>query len=84
MTITVVRESTQIYQETHTVAEGSDIIVAGITEVSLPEDSRSVSITASEPTAGDAKADVSVSDCLGETIFYFGTSGSLEAIYSIC
>ena len=84
LTITVAREGTQIYQESHTVAEGSDVVIAGITEVSLPEDSRSVSVTASESSGGDVTVDVSVSDCLGEIVFYFGTSESLEATYSTC
>ena len=84
LTISVAREGTQIYQESHTVAEGADVVVAGITEASLSEDSRSVSVTASESFSEDVTVDVSVSDCLGEIVFYFGTSESLEATYSSC
>ena len=84
LTITVAHEGAQIYQESHTVAERSDVVVAGITEVSLPENSRSVSVTASESSGNTASVNVSISDCLGEIVFYFGASGTLESTYSIC
>lgn len=84
LTITVAREDAQLYQESHTVTERSDVVVAGITEESLPEDSRPVSITARDSAGNDTSVNVSVSDCLGNIVFYFEASGTVESTYSIC
>ncbi len=84
LTITVAREGTQLYQESHTVTERSDVVVAGITKESLPEDSRPVSVTASDSSGNDTSVNVSVSDCLGNIVFYFEASETLESTYSIC
>ncbi len=84
LTITVAREDAQLYQESHTVTERSDVVVAGITEESLPEDSRPVSITARDSSGNDTSVNVSVSDCLGNIVFYFEASGTVESTYSIC
>lgn len=84
LNITVSRGGTQKYKESHTVAAQTDEVVAGLTEKSLPEDSRSVTVTATDSNDRSANVEVSVSDCLGNIVFFYGEDGALESTYSLC
>lgn len=83
LTIEVDRGGERLYRETHTVAAGSDVVVAGFTEESLPEGERSVTVTATSDDGETASVDVSITGCLGNVVFTYGEDG-LEATYSIC
>lgn len=83
LTITVEQTTHTLYRTTHTVPAGADATVAGITRVSLPEDERQLRISATDERGGSATVTVSVSDCLGDVIFFYD-AGDLQATYSIC
>lgn len=83
LTIGVERDGTIIYQDTFTVDAQTTEVVAGITEESLPEDSRSVTVSATT-SEGQAHSEVSISDCLGDVYFLYESDGTLQSTYSIC
>lgn len=84
LTVVVDRRGTEIYREARTVAPATDAVVAGITVESLPRESRSLTVSATDASGDAASVDVSVSDCLGDVVFYFESGEGLQATYSIC
>lgn len=84
LTIALRRGGTTLYREAHAVAAGSTAVVAGITRESLPDGSRSVTVSATTAGGETTEVDVAVSGCLGDVVFYYESDGTLRSTYSIC
>lgn len=84
LTVTVERNGTRVYRDTHAAEPGFDGVVAGISAETLPRGSRRLTLTASDADGQESAVEVSVSDCLGDVVFYVTDDGSLESTYSIC
>lgn len=82
--ITVNRDGSEVYNETHEIAAQTQRVVAGFTENSLPKDTRSVTVTATSGNGQSTDVDVSISDCLGDIVFFYRSNGKLESTYSTC
>ena len=84
LTITVHREDTRMYQDKHTVTAQTDATVAGITKKSLPEDSRSVTVSGTDSEDDTASVNVLISECLGNIVFFYRSEEKLQVTHSIC
>lgn len=84
LTVTVDRSDARVYRRSHAVAAGTEAVVAGVTAETLPRDDRSLTVTAVDSDGQSATVEVSVSDCLGNVVFYYDPDGALASTYSIC
>lgn len=84
LTVVVAREGEAVYNDTTTVTAGTKRIVAGITVATLPADARSMTVRADDDEDGQATVEVSVSDCLGDVVFFYRDDGTLDSTYSTC
>lgn len=82
--ITVKRGNVKVYQEKHTVTAQTRSTVAGITEAELAGNDQSVTVIAEDATGQSTVVTTSVSNCLGNIIFFYDSDGKLESTYSIC
>ncbi|NEU58784.1 hypothetical protein [Halorussus sp. MSC15.2] len=84
VTVTVKRDSSKVYQETHTVAAQMSRTVAGITKTRLAGNDQSVTVIAKDTTGQSTEITASVSNCLGNIIFFFNSDEELNSTYAIC
>lgn len=84
MTVTVERNGTEVFRDASTVPADSNAVLAGFNRMTLPEDDRTVTVTATDERNRSASVRVSIYDCLGDVEFFYGAEGDLQGTYSIC
>lgn len=80
--ISVERDGMTVYQDEHTVDSQSEKVVASITKSSLPENSRSVTVTASEAKGRTTSVTVPISASVWYIRLYYGSNETLQSTYA--
>lgn len=83
VTIVVTHDDADVYRDEHTVDAGVERVVAGFGKESGTPERPTVMVSASDSTDQTASVEVTVSECLGNVVFYY-EDGELQATYSIC
>jgi hypothetical protein len=82
LTIRAERDGMTVYQDEHTIDSESESVVASITKSSLPEDSRSVTVVASEANGQTTSVTVPISTSVWYIRIYYGSNETLRSTYA--